>query len=459
VAWLVAEAGTHTIGGKKFVFGKRANVAASSWTTIEFSGFSSGAKPTILSQIQDADAANYYVSTRHKEADHDSFQVYTQSVNSASGRARGDETIGYCIVESGSGRTADKLGWVAGITADVHTHEERQISLGLTFTNDNYGLFGKQHTMDGPDPAALRYTTKGTDKSTVYVQEESCADSEVEHTTEKIAYFAIETGIVERLLVPTQVADDQWHHLAYSSGRASGEAVYLDGVVVSKFHGLASTEWHRGMDFVIGSSDSVRIDGINAFYTGDMDELLIFSKELGAVEVRALRGNASGAPATDLSLADGPRANCTETEMVADDEVGDRALTRIWVAMATPCRSAQPWKDGNEIGPLHGLLRVAPLRTTEVVAATLRDCKMLCLNSTDAHGRPCAAIEFIASGCTLVWDCGATRVADGTVRVANGSAISRHGAGVVTSQEYEDQGKKTIPPHCHAEKSRNRVCR
>jgi len=203
VAWLVAEEGVHHIGGQTIVAGKQANVAADQWTTINFdhlAGFKAGDEPTILSQIQDASEDNYFVNLRHTNAGYGSFDVRSQGVT-ARGRdqqARGDETVGYLVVQAG--KTTDPSGnkLTAGVTSEPgdKDHTWSTIELGQDFGNSNYGFFGTLHTSSGFDPVSLRYASKNNDRSNIFLDENTCKDSETTHVGERVSYFAVDQGVL-----------------------------------------------------------------------------------------------------------------------------------------------------------------------------------------------------------------------------------------------------------------------
>merc|ERR1711871_448786 len=203
VAWLVAEEGVHHIGGKTIVAGKQANIAAGTWTTINFdhlAGFAAGTEPTIPSQIQDASEDNYFVNLRHTNAGYGSFDVYSQGIagRGMNQMARGDETVGYLVVEGG--KTTDPSGnnLSAGVTpppGDMD-HTWSTIELGHDFSDTNYGFFGSLHTFNGFDPVSLRYQSKKNDRSDIFLDESTCDDNETAHNGERVSYFAVDQGVL-----------------------------------------------------------------------------------------------------------------------------------------------------------------------------------------------------------------------------------------------------------------------
>ena len=68
----------------------------------------------------------------------------------------------------------------------------------VTFTQ-NFGtkpnIFAAFHTHDGGDPSHLRREATSKASTKIWVEEETCSDAELAHTTERIAVLAIESGV------------------------------------------------------------------------------------------------------------------------------------------------------------------------------------------------------------------------------------------------------------------------
>eukprot|EP00936_MAST-01D_sp_MAST-1D-sp1_P002123 g2123.t1 len=201
VAWLVAESGTHTIGGRKIVAGLRTGVHGQSWTTVSFEhgGFTDGSNPAILSQIQNARLEDYFVNLRHRRTDHDSFQVRAHGMQN--GKPKGFEVVGYVAIETGRGRGADGLNFVADVTGATVSHATRFVALGHDFKRGQYGLFGSLHSSRGFDAASLRYRRKQGHRFSVFIDEDTCVGIATRQTSQKIAYLAV--GVVPHALADT----------------------------------------------------------------------------------------------------------------------------------------------------------------------------------------------------------------------------------------------------------------
>jgi hypothetical protein len=209
LSWLAAVPGSHTISGVKFEVGTvnaptKTSSTSQVWFPVNFGG-GLGNTPVPLTQIQDcpeytkapkADGTPYYVNTRQEavNSDKDTFNVRAQ----ASGQAQStiqDHVIGYVVVETNQQNPTGGAVVDAGVTGDEYTHTKRNIAV-TGFTTADYGFFAGMERMDGGDPANVRYvsTSKTSTKVKVWIDEDDCGDSEVEHTAERLAYLAISTG-------------------------------------------------------------------------------------------------------------------------------------------------------------------------------------------------------------------------------------------------------------------------
>ena len=101
-------------------------------------------------------------------------------------------------------------------------------------------------TFDGGDPSHMRQGTDGTTttSTTVFVEEETCTDAEMAHTTETVGIVAIQTGVAGT------DAGDPCEGLGDNSADANGQ-----GVVVEVCTDL--TDWHESIDMNDYSRDSV----------------------------------------------------------------------------------------------------------------------------------------------------------------------------------------------------------
>jgi hypothetical protein len=233
VAWMVAEAGTHEIEGKKMFVGKYHNSVVKDWTHVQLPFAFTSAQPTLLTQIQNTpnDATLYFVNLRHQNGDSDSFEVrtdYIGAVNSGvSGRAHlsgapnGEEDIGYIVMENQDTTTTYEdfatagtpevtKHFQGGVTAAQYDEAPKNLAFASSFTDNSYAFFGNVWSYTGGDPVTVRFhqEAKLQDKIEINLHEEhGCEDSDpltstsrgsfAHHNPEQISYFASEEGILE----------------------------------------------------------------------------------------------------------------------------------------------------------------------------------------------------------------------------------------------------------------------
>ena len=105
--------------------------------------------------------------------------------------ASGSQTVGYMAIEPGAGQWGS-FNYDADYTPDAVTQSWYLIHLDVSVPDAKFlaSLAG----YDGADPASLRYRVTGNTNLWVKVEEDTTTGSEIAHTTEKVAYVAIEGG-------------------------------------------------------------------------------------------------------------------------------------------------------------------------------------------------------------------------------------------------------------------------
>ena len=88
------------------------------------------------------------------------------------------------------------LNYEAIRTPDAVTHNPYDINFAVSWDAPP-PVFGAMQTFDGSDPSHMRQGAAGTTTSgvQVFVEEETCTDSEMAHTTETVGIVAIQTGV------------------------------------------------------------------------------------------------------------------------------------------------------------------------------------------------------------------------------------------------------------------------
>jgi hypothetical protein len=158
----------------------------SGWETIDFSGNFQDT-PVILSQVQTKNGGQF-VRTRQKQSNSNDFQLSLEEEEALKYSGHATETVGWLAIESGAG-TWDGFDYQASHTGDEVTHKWHNLSLEENFSNTPY-LFASLASYDGGDPSGLRYRNNNSQLQ-IMIEEDQSLDSEVNHTTEIVDFFAI----------------------------------------------------------------------------------------------------------------------------------------------------------------------------------------------------------------------------------------------------------------------------
>ena len=184
MGYVVLEAGQYTLSG-----GARVEVgtieAQHVFETVTFVQ-SFNQAPVILSQSQTRNGGQPVVS-RQQNATTSGFEVRLQEEDGNDG-SHAVETIGYIAIEVGT-----KLGdlpFSAQRTSDAVTHAWHPLEFEVTYSDPVF-LAGMQ-TMDGGDPAGMRYRNLTPGSSQIKVEEEQSGDAETDHTTEIVGYVVFD---------------------------------------------------------------------------------------------------------------------------------------------------------------------------------------------------------------------------------------------------------------------------
>ena len=144
-------------------------------------------RPVVFSAAQTHNGGQAVV-TRQKAVSTSEFDCRVQE-EEANG-AHVTETVGYLAVERGTG-TVDGAAFEAGRTPDTVDDSPRTVDFAGSYDAPPAVLCDAQ-TADGNDTAAVRSLARDRTGIEVVVEEERSADSETNHTTEAIGYFALE---------------------------------------------------------------------------------------------------------------------------------------------------------------------------------------------------------------------------------------------------------------------------
>ena len=187
MTYLVIEAGTHTIGGKKVEAGS-IGLVNHNFTTKSFAQ-SYPSAPVVITQCVTANDGAA-VTPRLKNVSSSSFQVRVQEEEAADD-AHGNEMIHYLVWEKGSGSEGG-TAFKAATTGSLVNHTFRQVNFGASFSNPLF--LAEMLTYDGAETAALRYQNLNATGVQLQSQEETSFDSEVTHPAENVGYIVFETN-------------------------------------------------------------------------------------------------------------------------------------------------------------------------------------------------------------------------------------------------------------------------
>ena len=165
----------------------------SNWHDITFNHDFSGT-PIVLTQVQtDNDAT--FVRTRQRQATQNGFQVALEEEEAYLNTGHGAETIAWLAISPGQGNW-DGNTFMAGNTGDQVTHRWHTLDFGHTFNNAP-NFLGNIAGYDGGDSSGLRYRNLRNGRVEIMIEEDTSKDSEINHTTEDVNFFAIaKTGIL-----------------------------------------------------------------------------------------------------------------------------------------------------------------------------------------------------------------------------------------------------------------------
>ncbi len=191
VGWMALERGDFELAdGRQISAG---DVAANTGDRTETFGSAFASAPTIFTELN-SDNDDVTAATRLVARDGNGFTLRLQEEQSNPGpatRVRAAEDVDWVAIGSG-GSVADSL--ITGRTGDFVTHLDFDIDHADFDTTPV--LLAQMDTTDGGDTANVRIRSQSEGNATIFVDEESSADSETNHTTENIGYGLFEAGLL-----------------------------------------------------------------------------------------------------------------------------------------------------------------------------------------------------------------------------------------------------------------------
>jgi len=184
VHYLVIEAGTHELSdGTRIEAGTTRT--DNHYTSVGFSHSFTSA-PVVFSQSQTFNG-NHPVITRNEDVSTDGFSTKIQEEEAEGWHT--DESVGYVAVESNAGSN-DGSPYVVGRVANTVTNEWHTISFDQSYSDPQ--LVVDSQTVDGWQPAGIRYRNLTGDSVEVCIEEEQSEDDETYHASEAVGYAVFE---------------------------------------------------------------------------------------------------------------------------------------------------------------------------------------------------------------------------------------------------------------------------
>ena len=142
-----------------------------------------------------------WVKTRQRSVTSNGFQVKMEEDNLDIGH--NTEIYGWIALPAGSGSLGG-IPYEALVTPDQVTHVPYTVTYTQSF-DAAPAFFAAMHTFDGGDPSHMRQSSVTATNAVMWVEEETCTDAELAHTTETIGVLVIQEGVIAVAGSPIEV--------------------------------------------------------------------------------------------------------------------------------------------------------------------------------------------------------------------------------------------------------------
>lgn len=324
IAYLVIDAGRYVLPGNVLLEAgtldtdATRNGSGSADVPVSFSS-TFPATPAVVSQVM-TENDGHFVASRHENLSPSGFEVFLEQ-DEASPGPHGTETVGWIALQAGvhslAGRHVE-----AGLTPDAVDDAPYTRTLTGPFASDPFGLLGLA-SFDGPNVAHMRMvdTDAATPFLRFFVEEETVGDGETDHTTEVVAYLAVDG--------PGDLHGDTQGTLGMAAAATQPSGNLLLGGSQQPLYSFAVSA--GGLEGATGLSLTIRETGSHD--PGSIQQVRLFSNPGGDPTVGAgdveLGAGAFSAGALTFSLPDLAR-NETLNLLVTfdlDDQVGSAGDT------------------------------------------------------------------------------------------------------------------------------------
>ncbi|NOY62894.1 MAG: hypothetical protein GXP10_07065 [Gammaproteobacteria bacterium] len=188
VHYLVAEAGSSTLGGLTVEAGKlsTSNVVNDGFQWVDLTQ-PFGLPPALFTSVMTHSGAQA-VTTRVSNLGATGFDVAMQEQESLSD-GHGAETLGWIAIEKGTGTAGGRRIEVTDTSA---SHTATPLNYSQNFRRRAITVLGDMSTTNGVDPATVGVASESANSTKFFIREEKSLNAETDHTTESISVFAAE---------------------------------------------------------------------------------------------------------------------------------------------------------------------------------------------------------------------------------------------------------------------------
>jgi hypothetical protein len=197
VHYLVLEAGTWSIGdtvrlevGVTTTSAMVGKHVSNQWMPVSFSSLFTST-PAVISQVQ-TNNDPYWVKTRQQSMTASGFEVGLEEEEKTSAGGHGlhlAEEVGWLAIEAADGSWSG-ITFAAATTSRAVTNNWYALP-SIPGVSSPVHLVASLASYYGGDPASLRHKLVGSYEFQVKIEEDTCYDSEVGHTTEQVSYLQL----------------------------------------------------------------------------------------------------------------------------------------------------------------------------------------------------------------------------------------------------------------------------
>lgn len=185
INWIAVEEGVHTLPDGRII---EAGTTSANHTnsSVTFAGSHTDPPVVLTSVMSNNDTTT--VDSDPLSITASGFDVRLQEEEAEDG-IHANETIGWIAIEPGGDATSGTAQSFDRLDENVDTH-----GLGATFTNSV--VVAETQTINGGDTATVVIDSQSNTQVSVFIEEETSRDAEVNHTNETVGIIAFENGAI-----------------------------------------------------------------------------------------------------------------------------------------------------------------------------------------------------------------------------------------------------------------------